>query len=226
MVKPSVLRVHAALWCALLVAGTCVAGTSSKVDRLGWIDLVPRGVRIANPFTHLPPLAQSAVRDLIWIRKSIENGRDPTELEEMELDARRQIESAGGDYASVSADVDDILEQSNAYGRSLVEDLDGRVVKMPGFALPLEFTGTAVTEFLLVPYVGACIHVPPPPPNQIVHVRSAKGFQISELYMPVWVTGRMSAKPSTQNLTYVDGTAPVDAGYSILARGIEPYRSE
>lgn len=222
----SLLRVYLALWCAFLAAGTVVAGTSSAPDRLGWIDLVPRGVRIENPFTHLPPLVQSAVRDIVWIRKATESGRDPAELEEMVLDARRQIESAGSDYASVSAQVDVLLEQSNTYGRSLVQALDGKMVRILGFALPLEFAGTVVTEFLLVPYVGACIHAPSPPPNQIVYVRSKSGFQISGLYMPVWVTGQMSAKPSTQNLTYVDGTASIDAGYGILARDIEPYQSK
>ena len=76
---------------------------------------------------------------------------------------------------------------------------------MPGYLLPLEFDGTAVTEFLLVPYVGACIHTPPPPPNQIVHVHAEPGFETEELYMPVWVTGQMSTEGSTENLNYVDG---------------------
>ena len=198
-------------------------GTSWSVDRLNWQDLVPRDAPMANPFTQLPPLARSAVRDMIWIRKAIENGRPAAELEEMELKARRQIEAAGSDYLSVAAKVKSVLEQSNANRQRLVHELDGRIIQIPGYALPLEFSDAVVTEFLLVPYVGACIHSPPPPPNQIVHVRSRKGFQLSKLYMPVWVTGRMTTESSTQDLTYVDGTAPIDAGYRLMAEGIEPY---
>ena len=199
------------------------AATSWSVDRLNWQDLVPRDTLMADPFTQLPPLARSAVRDMIWIRKAIENGRPATELEEMELEARRQIEAAGSDYLSVAAKVKSVLEQSNANRQRLVHELDGRIIQIPGYALPLEFSDAVVTEFLLVPYVGACIHSPPPPPNQIVHVRSRKGFQLSKLYMPVWVTGRMATESSTQDLTYVDGTAPIDAGYRLMAEGIEPY---
>ncbi|MCW5966727.1 MAG: DUF3299 domain-containing protein, partial [Bryobacterales bacterium] len=53
--------------------------------------------------------------------------------------------------------------------------LDKKLVRVPGFIVPLEDSATEATEFLLVPYQGACIHVPPPPPNQIVHVMMAKG---------------------------------------------------
>ena len=84
-------------------------GTSWSVDRLNWQDLVPRDAPMANPFTQLPPLARSAVRDMIWIRKAIENGRPAVELEEMELEARRQIEAAGSDYLSVAAKVNPIV---------------------------------------------------------------------------------------------------------------------
>ena len=49
--------------------------------------------------------------------------------------------------------------------------LDGKLVKIPGYMVPLEDDSEVVSEFLLVPYVGACIHTPPPPPNQIVQVK-------------------------------------------------------
>lgn len=66
-------------------------------------------------------------------------------------------------------------------------------IKLPGFIAPLEYEGELVTEFLLVPYFGACIHVPPPPVNQTVHVTLAEGEGISaeEAFYPVWVHGYM-----------------------------------
>jgi hypothetical protein len=71
-------------------------------------------------------------------------------------------------------------------------DLDGASVKLPGFIVPLQ-TGAdgGVTEFFLVPYFGACIHVPPPPPNQIVLVRYQRGFAMNDIYTPIWIEGML-----------------------------------
>jgi hypothetical protein len=48
--------------------------------------------------------------------------------------------------------------------------LDEQEVRIPGFVVPLEGDAKTVTAFLLVPYFGACIHVPPPPTNQVIYV--------------------------------------------------------
>jgi hypothetical protein len=62
--------------------------------------------------------------------------------------------------------------------------------------LPLEFAEGKVTEFLLVPFVGACIHTPPPPPNQIIHVKVESGFRSKGMFEPVWVDGVIKAEQS------------------------------
>ena len=102
--------------------------------------------------------------------------------------------------------------------------LDGTQIRIPGYVLPLEFDGTSVKEFLLVPYVGACIHVPPPPPNQMVFVTARAGFETEGLFAPVWVEGTLSTRDGAYDLTLVDGTASVDAGYALVASEVEPYR--
>jgi uncharacterized protein len=63
--------------------------------------------------------------------------------------------------------------------------------RVPGYMVPLEDNLFEATEFLLVPYPGACIHVPPPPPNQLVHVTmdGGKTTTLRSLYEPVWVQG-------------------------------------
>ena len=76
----------------------------------------------------------------------------------------------------------------------LVTELDGSFVKIPGFIVPLEGDAENLTEFLLVPYFGACIHVPPPPSNQIVYVKFSEPVPIDNLYDAVWVTGRLSTE--------------------------------
>jgi hypothetical protein len=74
----------------------------------------------------------------------------------------------------------------------LILELNNKYVKIPGFVVPLEGDADSITEFLLVPYFGACVHVPPPPSNQIVYVKFSEGVPIDNLYDAVWVTGKLS----------------------------------
>lgn len=52
-----------------------------------------------------------------------------------------------------------------------LQALDGKVVRIAAFIVPLEDDMQESDEFLLVPYFGACVHTPPPPPNQMVYVK-------------------------------------------------------
>ena len=98
----------------------------------------------------------------------------------------------------------------------VVKGLNGQYVRLPGYIVPLEVNEEGrTTEFLLVPYFGACIHVPPPPSNQIVHVTSELGVKVDELYQPYWIEGDLQVKPSTSDLA--------DAGYSMAAQKIYVY---
>jgi len=96
----------------------------------------------------------------------------------------------------------------------VVASLNGKRVRIGGYVVPLDFDSTTVKEFLLVPFVGACIHVPPPPANQIVYVKSEKGFEIGGAFDPVTVTGTMKTETAFTGLA--------DAGYSIDAESVEP----
>ena len=74
----------------------------------------------------------------------------------------------------------------------VVEMLDGKVVRLPGYVVPLDMEADAVQEFLLVPDYGYCVHVPPPPANQLVHVFTRKDRPFKgQLFDVVWVTGKM-----------------------------------
>jgi len=77
-----------------------------------------------------------------------------------------------------------------------VTELDGRYVRVPGFVVPLESDeGGMLKEFLLVPYYGACIHTPPPPPNQIIYVTFDEAVNVESIWDPYWIVGTMSTKP-------------------------------
>lgn len=95
------------------------------------------------------------------------------------------------------------------------ETLDGAYIKIPGYVLPFEMGADGVTEFMLVPYVGACIHVPPPPPNQLIYVRTSKPWPTESMWDPVWVTGTMKLEMLT--------TAVASAGYALASDKIEPF---
>jgi hypothetical protein len=93
---------------------------------------------------------------------------------------------------------------------AVVPELDGKRVRIGGYVVPLDFEATNVKEFLLVPFVGACIHVPPPPPNQIIYVKSAKGFDVQGSFDPVYVTGTL--KVASQYTGLAETGYSIDAG--------------
>jgi uncharacterized protein len=95
----------------------------------------------------------------------------------------------------------------------VVAALDGKRVRIGGYVVSLDFDATKVKEFLLVPFVGACIHVPPPPANQIVYVKSDPGFEVTGQFDPVWVTGVLKASTAHTGLA--------EAGYSLVAEKVE-----
>lgn len=100
---------------------------------------------------------------------------------------------------------------------NVVEDLDGLIVRMPGYILPIDYAQQgAAREFLLLPYHGACIHYPPPPPNQIVHLRSEEPIRFDALWEPVWVEGRIE-------IQRVD-TELADTAYAMAVRSVTPYQ--
>jgi len=94
-----------------------------------------------------------------------------------------------------------------------VAELDGKRVRIGGYVVPLDFEATTIKEFLLVPFVGACIHVPPPPANQIVYVKTDAGLEITGQFDPVWVTGTIKTEPAFTGLA--------DTGYSLTAERID-----
>lgn len=91
--------------------------------------------------------------------------------------------------------------QSALVSTRVVEDLVGEKVNLPGFIVPLEFDESmTVTQFFLVPYFGACIHLPPPPPNQMVLVDYPEGIEVSGLYTAFWISGELESEITENSL--------------------------
>jgi len=93
--------------------------------------------------------------------------------------------------------------------------MDGAKVRLPGYVVPLDEVKGDLKEFLLVPYFGACIHSPPPPANQIVHVSSPTPLKGWRTMDAVWVSGTLKAVRNDSAM----GTS----GYSIADPTVERY---
>ncbi|MBV0913851.1 DUF3299 domain-containing protein [Anianabacter salinae] len=127
----------------------------------------------------------------------------------------------GVPYAEIVGE-GDLDEQSDTWSpifdenaTKLNTELNGASVRLPGYIIPLDIEAEGLTSFVLVPYVGACIHVPPPPPNQLVFVTTKDPWPSDQMWDAVWVSGVLSAR--------LQSTAIAEIGYEIAAQEIEIY---
>lgn len=216
-------RVYEMTIVLLLAAGLIGPAVALPFQQIGWQDLIKR-VEFDDPFT---ALTQDQLLDLRLVASMREL---QTQGQKVDEDTLRYFETAVHRLKAADIDIDGLLarraeirELRAQRARAVVDDLDGRQVSIAGYALPLEYSGKKITEFLLVPWVGACIHTPPPPPNQIVFVKIKNGFENTGRFSPVVVKGKMSVKTAKKDLFLVDGSASIDVGYALQASAVEPY---
>ncbi|MGE4404069.1 DUF3299 domain-containing protein [Pseudomonas sp.] len=158
----------------------------------------------------LAPFAHAALPELDWLE--LMPPEDRQALEDMP-----EIDHATPEALGFS-DQGGLRQEAGLpavmYSARTVAALDGREVRLGGYPVPLESDARGrSTEFFLVPYPGACIHVPPPPPNQIVLVRYPKGIALEDIYAPLWVDGRLQVEPVSNDLA--------DAAYALDAGAVE-----
>jgi hypothetical protein len=151
-----------------------------------------------------------AVTELEWEALMPADWRPESLFEQLSTLPAEQIQNSSEEADKLMAEMRQIWNSA-----PVVEALNGQRVRLPGYVVPLEFDATQVSEFLLVPYFGACIHTPPPPSNQIVYVKSQEEFKIDRLFAAVWVTGTLTT-------TQVDNEL-AGAGYTLDAQHIAPY---
>ena len=153
------------------------------------------------------PLAVAEVRELQW-SDLIPEGAPPPPPPVALHDLSQLADALAAESGPPAA------QQSPA--EPVVEALDGIRARLPGYIVPLEISEEGrVTEFLLVPYFGACIHVPPPPSNQIVHATSELGVRMDALYQPFWIEGPLRVEHASSELA--------EAGYRMDAQKIRIY---
>jgi hypothetical protein len=156
--------------------------------------IVAAATFVATGMRPLPDAALERMRVIAEIERAVEAG-DPVTL----------------DWKAMAA-----LNYKTGEMPASLRKLNGVVVRIPGFMVPLEDTETRVSEFLLVPYFGACIHVPPPPPNQMAHVLMQRSQAVDvNLWDPIWIVGKLKI----ENVESPYGMV----GFQVTGERIMPY---
>lgn len=102
---------------------------------------------------------------------------------------------------------------------TVVKEYDGKRIKIPGFVVPLVSKSNSgpganhVVEMLIVPYFGACLHLPPPPPNQVIYAKIEEGFELSSLYNPFWFEGTLKTSLYNNELGDAAYTLQIERAY-------------
>lgn len=158
----------------------------------------------------LPLITQAAPVELDWLELMPEEDRQALEImPEIEHNSPEADGFSDQGGLKQSGGLPDVM-----YSAKTVPALNGQTIRLGGYPVPLESDSHGrSTEFFLVPYPGACIHVPPPPPNQIVLVRYPEGITLDDIYAPLWVDGTLRTEPISNDLA--------DAAYALSAERVE-----
>ena len=199
---------------------------AQETRKLSWDDLLPKeSAAFDDPFKKLTA-EQLQNLSLIARIETLEEHKPKAvdKSQKLERDSLRIL------LAQQNVPVDslfairfEIADKRRKRAEATNPELDGIKAKIPGYLLPLDYSNKLVTEFLLVPWVGACIHTPPPPKNQIVHVILNEGYEVKSNFEAVWIVGEMSTTEKTSELYLVDGSDDIFSGYSVSDALVEPF---
>lgn len=212
----------ASLFLTLALVALPTLARAADPEEISWEMLAPPAAKIENPFEMLTTEQMDTLRQILRLETQAERSND--------AEARIKADALRATLTKDGIDVDGlfaarlaIMEKREAAASAVNESILNKNIRMPGYVLPLEFKDRKAVEFLLVPTVGACIHTPPPPPNQIVHVSYPEGIEVNGLFTPVWITGTMMAQSSVQKVGYSDGQTDVSVSYTMRPNRVEKY---
>ena len=163
------------------------------------------------PLLLLSTLACAELPETDWL--DLMPPEDRQALEDMPELSHDGMEMESGFYNSGGLKQQDQSLPAVMYSTKTVAAFDGKAIRLGGYPVPLETDSQGrSTLFFLVPYPGACIHVPPPPPNQLVLVRYPQGIELEDIYAPLWVSGTLKIEQVSNELA--------DAAYAMQADAV------
>lgn len=134
----------------------------------------------------------------------------------MDIPDGSEMDQISSQISNAIAQASDSRYQQALTSTRVVEAMNDQLIRIPGFIVPIDFDEKQMTtRFFLVPYFGACIHVPPPPPNQILLVDYPKGIKVDELYDPFHISGRLKTSLFQHELA--------TSAYLLEAADVQPY---
>lgn len=203
---------------------------------LRWEDLLPAPTAtMADPFGAMTAEQLADLARVEYIRWWLENDGasadegaiDPSFQQQKLAELEQTLTGQGLDVDALLAQVEVERDRRQVQREVTNGDVEGQLVQLPGYVLPLDpGDSRELRAFLLVPYVGACIHVPPPPPNQMVFVEAQAGVKNPGVFSPVKITGQIRRDRRTYDLFRVDGSRPVTVGYSLTLTALGRYQPE
>jgi len=191
-----------------------------------WDALVPSVEPYDDPFLDMTPEHKSDLRAVLRANDAKQQGIEDRNLQEASQAARQRLESAGLDADSLLEQRLFVMERREEAQLGVTSAYLDQEVLVDGYVLPLNWSEGRATEFLLVPWVGACIHTPPPPPNQMIHVTYPEGLPIEGLFEPRRLSGTMRHQPAEHLLFLVDGTRVVPVSYALQGATISGVPGE
>ncbi|MGB6291330.1 MAG: DUF3299 domain-containing protein [Vibrio anguillarum] len=208
----------------ICLAGISSASAAGQIQKITWKDLEPHVEVYNDPFLKLTPDQKFDLIIVARMRQLQSEGVDISSEQLARLNtALNQLDKDQIDINGLLALRGEIAAKRKNAMEAVNEDLNKQTIRIAGYVLPLEMDGLKVTELLLVPYVGACIHEPVPPANQIVLVKFVKGIEVDGPFTPVWVQGKMNTQIGTSKLHLIDGSADIPSSYTLDADIIELY---
>lgn len=205
----------------LLITFWTYAADYTPVD---WEDLQGK-LEYDDPFLNLTPAQRYNLS--IYARLDTLEKYSPEQVTVAMREEKQQIEALlteqGVDIQYLLDNRDRVFELRREAASKTNGELDNRDIEMGGFMLALDMVEGKVSEFLLVPTVGACIHTPPPPPNQIVLVKPREPVESKSRFEAVRIKGKLRVGEQNSSLFLVDGQSSVDSGYLLEAEEVSKY---
>ncbi|WOH39216.1 DUF3299 domain-containing protein [Thalassotalea fonticola] len=197
-----------------------------EVQQVSWSTLNEhvQTKEIENPFENLEIEQIRMLQQVAIVDDITASGQEIDEESKKLADtARKTLTEQGIDIKSMFKIREEIITQREMEFQSTNPALDNQNIEMSGFLLPLEFEGKKIKEFLLVPYVGACIHEPPPAPNQIVYAKLQTPIEPPTLSMftAIKVNGLMKSELVSPELNLVDGAKQIPTSYTLTVDSVE-----
>jgi len=208
---------------SVFVAAMLVAThAQAEPESIEFSDLVdPLAVAFEDPYAAMGGDMLSELKVLVQLDEKLA-GTDleeetRTRLEARRIAAREKLEANGQDVDALLAQRWDVAKKRRTALMATNPIFDGVEVTISGYIIPAPRAADGGGFGYLVPQVGMCSHLPPPPPNQLVRVRLRADQQVGSLYLPVRVSGLLRVEPSDETIFILDGESRMLSGWTLDA---------